>query len=117
MSDKYNFNLIAGSSANFVLYATNSDSTYINLSGFSCRGQVRYSYSSPTVLFNLPATIDPSYISGRVNISITGNSTTGIPCGTYVHDLEIFTTGSNGLENYTSKFLRGYVFIDPEVTR
>lgn len=116
-TDRYNFSLVAGSSANFQLNATNSDGTYINLSGYQARGQVRYNYSSSTVLFNLNPTVHPSYTSGIVNINITGSQTTGISCGVYPYDLEVYLTGSVGEETYTSKFLRGFFYLDPEATR
>jgi len=117
MSDRYNFSLVVGSSANFQLNATNSDGSYINLAGYQARGQVRYNYSSSTILFNLNPTIHSSYTSGIVNLNITGSSTTGIAAGVYPYDLEVYTTGDGGVETYTSKFLRGYFFLDPEATR
>lgn len=116
MANTYDFNLTIGSSANFRLTATDQNGTALNLSGFQVRGQVRKSYSSDSILFNLPVSIY-SPVSGLVDINITGSSITGIKPSVYPYDLECFLTGDNGLETYTSKFLKGYAFCGPEVTR
>lgn len=117
MSNTYDIELVIGSSTILQVNATNSDGSYINLSGYQARGQVRYSYSSDTILLNLNPTIATSYVSGIVNLNITGSFTTGLKPGVFPYDLEIYSTGSNGVETYTTKFLRGYCYCYPEVSR
>lgn len=117
MSNIYNFDLTCGSSTILRLNVTNEDGSYINLSGYQTRGQIRSSYSSPTVLLNLPVTVDTSYVSGIINLNITGQTITGLKVGQHPFDIEVYATGSNGIETYTTKFLRGICSVYPEITR
>ena len=118
MSDKYDLQLIVGSNTSIQLNATDSAGNYLNLSGYLARGQIRYGYGSPDVMFNLTpyVYVHPSYTSGIVIVNITGSTTTGLKIGVFPYDLEVVFSG-NGVEQYVSKFLRGYCYIEPEVTR
>lgn len=109
----YNLCIAQGSQFSVRTYAQNSDGSYINLSGFNARGQVRYNFSSTGVLLNLNPVVHPSYISGIVDINISGSQTTGIPCTESPYDIEIF----NSDESCVVKILRGYASFSPEVTR
>lgn len=108
----YDLQIIQGNSLILQLNAINDDGTYINLSGYGARGQVRYSYSSTGILLDLQPTVNSSYTSGIVNINIQSTGTSVLPIGSFPYDLEV--TGSN---NYCTKFLRGYANIYPEATK
>lgn len=114
MANSYNIEIIAGSDLNLRVSATNSDGTYINLSGYTVRGRVMSSFSTGanTILNLSPTTSSSNYISGVVNINISGNITAGLPCGTFPYSLEASLTGAPN-ESVT-KFLRGYAEILPE---
>jgi hypothetical protein len=109
----YNLQICQGSTFSIRTFATNSNGTYINLSGYSARGQVRSRFSDSGILLNLNPTVDTSYISGIVNISISGSQTTGINCGVFPYDCEIYNID----ESSVIKILRGYAEISSEITR
>lgn len=107
----YNFEVIQGSSFSTKLNLKNSDGTFINLSGYSARGYVKYRYSDTGYFLNLNPYIDPSYISGLIVVSGSGVATALLPVSDFVYDLEIFTSG-----NYILKPIRGRFSVLPEAT-
>jgi hypothetical protein len=111
MSDTYNISAIQGSTLLLNLNLTNSDGSYINLSGYGIRGFVREKYSSTGILFNLNPSINSSYVSGLIQISGTATGLAKLPIGKFVFDIEL--SGSN---EYILKALRGYFLISPEAT-
>lgn len=114
-NSSYNIQIIAGSNLNLNVSATNSDGTYINLAGYTLRGKVKSNFSSGPnsgIILDLNPTIHPSYISGIVNINLSGNITAGLPCGVFPYSVEASITGAPN-ESVT-KFLRGYAEILPE---
>lgn len=110
-STTYNFEVIKGSSFSTKLNLKNSDGSYINLSGYSARGYVKYRYSDSGYFLDLQPYIDPSYISGLIVVSGSGNATALLPVSSFVYDIEIFTSG-----NYVLKPIRGIFSILPEST-
>lgn len=112
MASNYNLEIIQGNSVILNLNATNSDGSYINLSGYGARGHIRYQYSSSGILLDLQPSIHNSYISGLININLSSTGTAALPIGIFPYDLEI--TGAN---NYCLKYLKGYANISPEATK
>ncbi len=100
----YNFNVTQNSNFTVFAYAQNSDSTYINLSGYNITGIVKFQYSSDNVLFNLVPSIR-SAISGLVAIS--GNVQDDVPCGQYPYNIRVFA------EDYSLNILGGYFNVNP----
>jgi hypothetical protein len=109
MANQYDITIDQGSSLNLTLTATNSAGAYLNLSGYSARGKVKLGYGSTGYILDLQPQIDPSYISGLINISIPAFS--GLPVTKGVYDIEVYNSGG-----YTFKVLQGYANINPEVT-
>ena len=110
-SSNYDFSIIQGSSYNIRTVVKDSSSIAINLSGYSARGHVRYGYSNTGILLNLNPVIHNSYVSGIVTVSGTGESTSNLPAGRYVYDVEIYESGG-----YVLKILKGNFFINSEST-
>ncbi len=110
-SNTYDFCITQGSSFSLQLNARNSDNSYINLSGYSASGQVRFRYSDTGVLVNLAPLIHPSYISGLLDINLTAAQTSLLPVTLGRYDLEIYSG------TYVCKLLQGKVSIFGEVTR
>jgi hypothetical protein len=107
----YNISLNKGE--NFDLSASLTDVTggVVNLSGYSVRGFVRYSYGSSGILIDLAPTA-PSGLTGVVSINLTPAQTADLPVTIALYDIERFTSG-NAIVN---RVLNGSFTINPEVT-
>jgi hypothetical protein len=118
MANVYDISIEQGSSLNLSLSATDSDGAYLNFSGYAARGKIKYGYGSSSYLLNINPQIDPSLVSGLINISLTADQTSLLPVTKAVYDIEIYTTGAIGsiVSGYTFKVLKGYADISPEVT-
>lgn len=104
LNNQYNFDVVQDSTFNFAINATNSDGTFIDLSGFSATGVVKYSFSNTGILYNINPIVDSSYISGLILIS--GN-VGNIPVGQYPFSIDIFNS------DYYLNILGGYWNIFP----
>lgn len=111
MATNYNIDAYQGSTLSFSINCQDSDGNYINLSGYSARGQVKKQYSSTDILFNLNPTIDTSYVSGLVNISGNATGLAILPVGIFVYDVELYNSGG-----YVFKPIQGYLSLYPEST-
>lgn len=107
----YDLDIIAGSSANFLVTATDQNSAAINLSGYNVRGAMKYQFSTSSYLLNFSPTIY-SAVSGIVQIFLSGSQTSGLKAGSYPYEIEAASSG----EVTVTKFLRGYANIYPECT-
>lgn len=112
MSNSYDISIEQGSSFNLSLTARDITGEPINLSGYATSGELRYSYGSSGVLLNLNPTVDPSLVSGIINISLTPEQTASLPVTKAVYDIEVISSGG-----FVFKAIRGYAEIAPEVSR
>ena len=110
MSSKYNISAIQGNTLLLSLTANDSNNLPINLSGYSVRGYVRYSYGSSGILYNLNPTIT-NEISGLISISGNATGLAALPVGNFPYDLEAQSSGG-----YVTKFLMGSFEVLPEAT-
>ena len=110
--NSYNFNIIQGSTAIIQINAKDDNDALINLSGYSARGKIKEKYSNTGILLNLNPTVNSSFISGIVNISISGSLTAPLPIGEFPYDVEVFNID----ESSVYKVAQGFVGIYPEVT-
>ena len=115
MSDQYNISAIKGSTLLLNINCSNSDGSYINFSGYSARGYVRYNYSSTGILLDLQPVLDSSYISGLIRISGAATGLANMPVGTFVYSVEAEQTGVSP-DKYVFSPLRGYFECLPEAT-
>ena len=110
-NDIYNIQILQGSSYDYTIQATNSDGSYVNLTGYSARGLVKNKYSDSGYLLDLRPVIDVSYVSGIVHISGSGNTTASLPATSLLYDVEVYNSGG-----YVLKLLRGRFEVLPEST-
>ena len=107
------------------LTLTNADNSPVDLTGYSARGQIRPSYTSPTVVASFTTSITDNVVTCLVPASITANVPaykTSIAIktppkweevqGCYVFDIEIYNT-----DGYVERVAEGVWYVDPEVTR
>tara|TARA_Y100000004_G_C8623179_1_gene289738 strand:- start:99 stop:470 length:372 start_codon:yes stop_codon:yes gene_type:complete len=118
----YNLDVIQGSTFNAQLFATNSDGTAVDLTGFSVRGKVKYNYGTGAALVDLGPTVNTTSTSsnghtytaasGVVDVKLTATETAALPITLAVYDIEMY----NGDESEVRKLLDGTVKVYPEVT-
>jgi hypothetical protein len=107
----YNLDIQQGSSYSIRFNVKNDDGTYVNLSGYSARGHIKYRYSDATKLLDLNPQIHSSYVSGIVDVNLTAAQTAGLPIIQGIYDIEIFNSGG-----YVAEVIDGKVFVQPNVT-
>lgn len=97
----YNFSITRGCSFLVYLNIQNSDSSYVNLSGYSARGKVKAQPGDTGYIYDLnPQIIEPK-ISGLLMFSGSAYSTSGLACGQFLYDAEIY------IGDYALKVLNG----------
>lgn len=85
--------------------------SYINVSGYQVRSQMRRSYYSANATANLVCTITDS-ANGEITMSLDAANTSSIKAGRYLFDLETVD-----LSNVTVRVLEGIITVTPEITR
>lgn len=108
----YNISINQGESYNLDATLTTCSGSVVNLSGYSLRGQVRYSYGSTGVLLNLNPTITNA-TGGALNVALTPAQTAALPTTIAVYDIESYVSG----DSTVNRVLNGLFSISPEVTR
>jgi hypothetical protein len=108
MANSYDISIEQGASLNLSLVASDSSGSPLNLSGYQAKGAIKYSYGSTGALVSLNPVIDPSYVSGIVNISLTPAQTSGLPITKAVYGIGIFLPSGNAVT-----ILEGYASISP----
>lgn len=83
-------------------FVAQDDNGYINLSGFLTSGQVQYKHSSISGLFNLNPSINNSYISGIIDISVPANILQNSPIGSFYYYINIYDG-----QGYVSRIIDG----------
>jgi len=111
MANSFDICIEQGASLNISLVASDSSGNAMNLSGYSVRGQVKYSFGSTGIILNLSPKVDTSFISGIINISVPPENTSGLPITKAVYDIEAFNSG-----DYCFKVIKGYANIFPQVS-
>jgi hypothetical protein len=85
--------------------------SYINVSGYQVRSQMRRSYYSANATANLVCTITDS-ANGEITMSLDAANTSNIKAGRYLFDLETVDRS-----NITVRVLEGIITVTPEITR
>lgn len=108
MATKLNLYIDQGTDFETSIEVTDDDGEAIDLSTFSGRSQIRKHYTSSTYYsFNVATNS-----GGVITITLSANTSTNIPAGRYVYDLELVSSS-----NVVSRIVEGIVTISPEVTR
>lgn len=115
MANKVDITGVKGSDLNLSLTALNSAGSSINLSGQNIRGYVRFQFGSTGTLLNLTPTIHSgsageAFVSGIVNVFVSGHQLTGVPVTRGRYDIEIYTN------NHVTGIFNGKFSMLPEVT-
>lgn len=111
MANPFDITIVQGASLKLSLIASDSSGNAINLSGFSLKGQVKSNFGCTGILLDLQPVVDPSFVSGIINISVPPENTTGLPVTKGVYDISAFNSG-----DYAFKAAWGYANIFPEVS-
>lgn len=121
MATSYDFTVYQGSELDVQLSVTDEAGNALNLSGFDVRGSVKYRYSDTTALLDLDPVVATGtngngYVSGLVDVFISGAQTKGLPVTEAIYDIERFHSGLGPASPSVIKLLNGKFNIYPEVT-
>ena len=121
MATSYDFTVYQGSELDVQLSVTDEAGNALNLSGFDVRGNVKYRYSDSTALLDLNPVVatgvnGDGYVSGLVDVFISGAQTKGLPVTEAIYDIERFHSGQGPASPSVIKLLNGKFNIYPEVT-
>jgi len=112
MATTYDISIFQGENLDFTLNLKDSDGTTpLNLSGYSVRGKVKYSYGSSGFLSDLNPTILNS-ASGQISLSISSTGVANLPVTEAVYDIERYTSN----DAIVKKVLVGKFIVKPETT-
>lgn len=125
MATVYNFDASQGSELSVRLNVKDESGGALDLSGYQTRGVVKYRYSNTGILINLEPTVaagtnGDGWISGLIDIYLTGTQTENLPIGQFVYDIERYATGAGGVpvtNGAVLKLLKGDFNVYPEVTQ
>ena len=117
MASTYDISINQGESLDLLFKLKDSNGVALNLSGYSSRGKVKYSYGSSGALLDLNPIIvtglnNSALVSGHVTISISATNSASLPVTEAVYDVERFTLN----DAIVHKVLNGKFIINPEVT-
>lgn len=124
MATTYDINVTQGSTLDLRFKVKDADGVAINLSGYSARGVVKFSYGTGTVLLDLSPKVQSGYAgnltlgaSGFIDVLVRPTLTSGLPIIQGIYDIERYETvpASSGDWNVL-KVAKGYFNIHPEVT-
>ena len=115
MPNYITIDLVQGQSYSNTFYTTGANGSYINISGFSARGGIKNKFSETGYVLNLNPSVDTSYISGAVNVILSGYMTSGLKVGMSVFDIESYQSGSSG-DGLVYKTAMGYIKVYPEIS-
>tara|TARA_B000000475_G_scaffold172207_1_gene138529 strand:+ start:213 stop:590 length:378 start_codon:yes stop_codon:yes gene_type:complete len=121
MATSYDFTVYQGSELDIQLSVTDEAGSALNLSGFDVRGSVKYRYGDTSALLDLnPVVVSGSngdgYVSGLVDVFISGVQTKTLPVTEAIYDIERFHSGLGSASPSVIKLLNGKFKIYPEVT-
>ena len=121
MATSYDFTVTQGSELDVQLKVADENGAALNLSGFDVRGYVKYRYSDSGALIDLnpiiaTGTNGDGYISGLVNVFLSGVQTKVLPVTDACYDIERFHAGLGLASPSVIKLLNGKFSIYPEVT-
>ena len=123
MATVYNFDASQGSELNVRLNVKDTNGNAINLSGYGARGVVKYRYSSTDSLIDLSPTIvsgtsGDAWVSGLIDIYLSGTQTVNLPVGQFVYDIERYPTGvGENANGAVIKLMKGEFNVFREVTQ
>ena len=124
---KYNFNIEQGTTLDFEIAYTDSNSNKIDLTGYTGRMQLKDKIGGSTTYITLSSSLNPDGTglnfsgsnglnpptSGTIGIFISANSSSALDFNKAVYDLEIISGSAYPI---VTRLLQGTVTLDKEVT-
>jgi hypothetical protein len=112
MGAKANIIIDQGADYSTVLTVTNDDGTATDLDGYTAAGEMRKHYTSSTAAATFVISFSDDRSDGLVTISLPRSTTTNIPAGRYVYDVEITSAGDK-----RTRLVEGIATVTPQVTQ
>ena len=100
-----------GSDYSNIITVGSSTGTVLNLTNYTVASQLRKSYGSSTY-YTFTATVYDA-VTGKVRLQLPAATSSTIPAGRYLYDIEITNTVSGA----KTRILEGTVIVTPEITR
>jgi len=111
MAAKANIVIDQGADFSTTVTVTDDNGNAVDLTGYSCTGQIRKHYTSNTA-YDFTTSFSSPRSTGQITISLSRSTTSSIEAGRYVYDVEITSSA-----NTRSRLVEGIATITPEVTR
>ena len=116
MATVYDLSITQGSQLDVRLTVKDVAGSVINLTSYSVRGYIKHRYADTGYLLGIKPTIvsgsgGGAYVSGLVDILLSGSQTATLPVSQNVYDIELYNA-----QGYTDKIVKGYFNVLPEVT-
>lgn len=112
MGAKANIIIDQGADYSTVLTVTNDDGTATNLDGYTAAGEMRKHYTSSGITATFVISFSNDRSDGLITISLPRSTTTNIPAGRYVYDVEITSAGDK-----RTRLVEGIATVTPQVTQ
>jgi len=112
MGAKANIIIDQGADYSTVLTVTNDDGTATDLDGYTAAGEMRKHYTSSTATATFVISFSSDRSDGLITISLPRSTTTNIPAGRYVYDVEITSSGDK-----RTRLVEGIATVTPQVTQ
>tara|TARA_R100000808_G_scaffold25041_1_gene60766 strand:- start:7057 stop:7392 length:336 start_codon:yes stop_codon:yes gene_type:complete len=110
MATSYDINLTAGDDFYHRFAATGSDGLPISLAPYSISGRARSTYGASGVLLDLsPTAVATGIASGYIDVTINGESTTGLASTQGVYNIQLHSGESR------VRVFRGFLNINPSI--
>ena len=124
MATTYDINVTQGSTLDLRFTVNDSAGNPINLSGYSARGVVKFSYGTGSVLLDLSPIVRSGHVgdttlgaSGYLDVFVRPGSTSGLPIVQGVYDIERYETVPVTSGDWNAlKVVKGYFNVLPEVS-
>ena len=117
---KVDFNVTQGATLDVRVTVNDDSGDPMNFSGTSLRGFAKAHYYTSGKMIDLNPTIvsgnkGRAFVSGLVDIKLSGSQTSGLPVTQGIYDIEQVTTVA-GKETDVTRILEGKINIFPEAT-
>ncbi len=109
--NSYNLDVYQGDTLALGLTIKDDDGAPMDLSSYGLRGTIKQRYTSATGVALVISLDVPE--SGVATVALSSTTTSELPVGQFVYDVEAFPVTGNA---DTFKVLKGYVNVYPEVT-
>tara|TARA_B110000902_G_C13855717_1_gene417002 strand:+ start:207 stop:545 length:339 start_codon:yes stop_codon:yes gene_type:complete len=107
------YNLVIDQGSDFAInFTVKEDGSAKDLTGYSARAQMRTSKTASSIAATFVCAIGTP-ANGTITMSLPNVTSSALTAGTYVYDLEIFTSNNVAV----TRLLQGSVDLTQEVTR